>query len=137
MAWTHSLIRIAGHEIDTLKKRLAGIAARRADCEMRLAVLEAEAEAETERARTDAEAGWYLIGFRQGWALRREAIQAELADCEMEEKGCRDALAEAFEAQKKVEQVAETHRLLAAKEERRRETAALDEVALRRAVGLR
>jgi flagellar FliJ protein len=135
MAWTHSLIRIAGHEIDTLKKRLAGIAERRANIEMRLTVLDAEAEAETERARTDAEAGWYLIGFRQGWTLRRDQFLAELADCAMEERGCRDALAAAFEAQKKVEQVAESHRLLAVKEENRRETAALDELALRKAVG--
>jgi len=135
MAWTHSLIRIADHEIDTLKKRLAGIAERRADCERRLLILEAEAETETERARTDAEAGWYLIGFRQGWALRRERIQAELHECALEERGCRDALSEAFEAKKKVEQVAESHRLLAAKEEGRRESAAMDELALRKAVG--
>lgn len=133
MAWTHSLIRIADHEIDTLKKRLAVIAERRADCELRLALLEAEAEAETQHARTDAEAGWYLIGFRQGWTLRRERIQADLADCAMEERGCRDALAAAFEAKKKVEQVAESHRLLAVKEEGRREGAALDELALRKA----
>ena len=135
MAWTHSLIRIAAHEIDTLKKRLAGIAERRAHIEMKLIVLDAEAEAETERARTDAEAGWYLIGFRQGWTLRRDHALAELNDCALEERGCRDALAAAFEAQKKVEQVAESHRLLAVKEEGRRETAAMDDLALRKAVG--
>jgi flagellar FliJ protein len=135
MAWTDSLIRIAEHEIDGLKKRLAAIAERRADAELRLALLEAEAEAETQRARTDAEAGWYLIGFRQGWALRRDKITAELHGLEMEERGCRDALTEAFEAQKKVEQVAEAHKALAAKEEARRETAVLDELALRKAVG--
>jgi flagellar FliJ protein len=135
MAWTHSLIRIAEHEIDTLKKRLAEINQRRADCEMRLVMLAAEAEAETTRAKSDAEAGWYLIGFRQGWALRRDQANADLAALAMEEKGCRDALAEAFEALKKVEQVAENHKRLAVREENRRETAALDEIALRKAVG--
>jgi flagellar FliJ protein len=42
-------------------------------------------------------------------------------------------LAEAFETQKKYEQVAESARLVELKETARRETAALDELGLRRA----
>ena len=55
----------------------------------------------------------------------------------MEEQGARDALSEAFEALKKYEQVAESARLAQVKEALRRETAALDELGLRKAVGHR
>jgi flagellar FliJ protein len=51
----------------------------------------------------------------------------------LEERGARDALAQAFEEQKKYEQIAEQQRLLGLKEEARQETAALDELGLRRA----
>ena len=51
-----ALIRVAGYEVETLRKRLAAIVDRRTDFEMKLAMLDAEAEAETVHARTDAEA---------------------------------------------------------------------------------
>jgi len=50
----------------------------------------------------------------------------------IEEEGARDALALAFEEQKKYEQVAESMRLAQVKETAKRETAALDELGLRR-----
>ena len=55
----------------------------------------------------------------------------------MEEQGARDALAEAFEAQKKYEQIAENIRVGERKELGRREVAALDELGLRRASSAR
>ena len=51
--WAQSLIRISGYEVETLQKRLAEIATRRATAEMRLAVLDAERELETDHARAD------------------------------------------------------------------------------------
>ena len=84
MRWTGSLIRIAEHEIEGLRRRVAEVSARRAACEAALIRLKQEAERETERARHDAEAGWYLIGFRRGWKLRHEKAQAELTAVSME-----------------------------------------------------
>ena len=60
-------------------------------------------------------------------------IQAELELIAIEERGARDALAQAFEEQKKYEQVAESARLAEVKEVTRRENAELDEVGMRAA----
>lgn len=130
-----SLIRISTHEVEALQKRLADIVDRRTGAELKLAILEAEGEAEMQNARADAEAGWYMAGFREGLRQRKTAAQAALDALAMEEAGARDALAEAFEALKKYEHLAEASRVAARKEAGRRETAALDELGLRRAAG--
>lgn len=127
-----SLIRISTFEVETLQKRLAEIVDRRTSAELRLAVLEAEGESELQNARADAEAGWYMAGFRDGLRQRKAAAQAALDMIMLEEAGARDALAEAFEALKKYEHVAEATRIADRKEAGRRETAALDELGLRR-----
>lgn len=128
-----SLIRISTHEVETLQKRLAEIVDRRTMVEIHLAVLEAEGESELQNARADAEAGWYMAGFREGLKVRKANAQAAIDAIAQEELGARDALAEAFEALKKYEHVAEAAKLAARKEAGRRETAALDELGLRRA----
>lgn len=135
MKWAQSLMRISDHQIDGLRRRMAEIEVRRVACEMRLESLDREAANETVHAREHAEAGFYLVGFREGVKLRREKLLAELKGIDVEARGCRDALTEAYEEQKKVEQVAESARLAGLKLEAARETAALDEIALRRAVG--
>ena len=128
-----SLIRISTFEVESLQKRLAEIVDRRTNAELRLAVLEAEGESELQNARADAEAGWYMAGFREGLRLRKANAQAMLDTIALEEAGARDALSEAFEALKKYEHVAEATRIADRKEAGRRETAALDELGLRRA----
>ena len=133
MAWTTSLIRIADHEIEELRKRVAEIVGRREACEMRLAALDAEAEHETQNARRNAEAGWYLVGYREGLKLRRGRLEEELLGVELEEAGARDALSAAFEARKKVENVADRHALTLKKAQAARDSAEMDAVALRRA----
>jgi flagellar FliJ protein len=135
MKWANSLIRIANHEVETLQKRLAEIVERRTVMEMRVATLHAEAEAEQARARIDVEAGWYHIGFQQGWRIRREELKAQIEIALAEEAGARDALSRAFEELKKFEHVAEVARIAEVKEQGRRETATLDEMGLRKAVG--
>jgi flagellar FliJ protein len=135
MKWAQSLIRIADYEIEALRKRVAAIADRRAACEMILESLAREAEAETDRARGDAEAGWYLVGFRDGWKLRHAKATADLAAVQIEEQGARDALTRAFEELKKVEHVAEAARIADAKAAAARDSAAMDEIALRRSTG--
>lgn len=134
MSWADSLIKLSTFEVEELQKRLGEIVSRRQDAEMRLMMLDAEGEAETERARGDAQAGWYLIGFREGLKLRRARIEAEIALIQAEEVGCRDALTGAFESQKKYEHVAEQMALAARKAEAHRETQAMNDIGLRRAV---
>ena len=134
-AWAQSLIRISNYEVETLQKRLAEITARRASTEMRLAVLDAEVEIERERARADAEAAMLLQGYLHGWKLRKGAAEADLTVLDHEEEGARDALTGAFEELKKFEHVAELTRLNAVVAAGKRETAAFDELGLRRRAG--
>ena len=134
-AWAQSLIRISNYEVETLKKRLAEITDRRASAEMRLAVLDAEAEVEQERARQDAEAGMLLQAYLNGWKLRKSAAETDVVEIDAEEVGARDALTGAFEELKKFEHVAETTRLNAMLAAGKRETAAFDEMGLRRRAG--
>jgi flagellar protein FliJ len=134
-AWAQSLIRIANYEVETLQKRLAEITARRTSAEMRIAVLDAEAEIEQERAREDADAAMMLQAYLNGWKLRKGAAEADVVVMDAEEEGARDALTSAFEELKKFEHVAEMTRLNAAIEAGKRETAAFDELGLRRRAG--
>lgn len=134
-AWAQSLIRISSYEVETLQKRLAEITARRASAEMRVAVLEAEAEVEQARARQDAEAAMMLQAYLNGWTLRKSAAEADIAVIDSEEEGARDALTGAFEELKKFEHVAETTRLSRLVAAGKRETAAFDELGLRRRAG--
>lgn len=132
MSWTRSLIRLRNFEIDELRKRLAAVLERRAALEAGLVALDREAAEEAAHARAHAEAGFYLIGFREGWKQRRARVEADLSTLAVEEAGARDALTEAFERLKTVEKVAETMAAAEAKEATRRENQALDELALRR-----
>ena len=131
-AWAQSLIRISNYEVETLQKRLAEIAERRGGAEMKLAVLDAEAEGERARARADTEAGMMLGAYLAGWKTRRAAAEGALTEIEAEEAGARDALTGAFEELKKFEHVAEATRLEKLVARAKRETAAFDEMGLRR-----
>ncbi|MDO9431402.1 MAG: flagellar export protein FliJ [Phenylobacterium sp.] len=133
MSWAQSLVKLSAYEVEVLQKRLGEIADRRVQAEMKLVMLAAEGEAEAENARRDAEHGWYQLGFLEGLRTRRALIQADIAQIQIEEAGARDALALAFEEQKKYEQVAQGIRMARAKETARQETAALDELGLRMA----
>jgi len=134
-AWAHSLIRISNYEVETLQKRLAEITARRASAEMRIAVLDAEVEIEREQSRGDADAAMLLQAYLNGWKMRRGAALTEVQTLDLEEEGARDALTGAFEELKKFEHVAETTRLNAVLAAGKRETAAFDELGLRRRAG--
>jgi flagellar FliJ protein len=131
--WADSLIRISNHEVETLQKRLADIVERRQTAEMRVAALDAESEAEAMRAQGDVEAGWYMIGFRQGSKIRRDQAMLEIDQILIEEAGARDALTQAFENLKKYEHVAEAAKVAKIKLAGKLEIAALDELGLRRA----
>ena len=130
--WMASLIKLADLEVETLQKRLRDIADRRAANELVLESLVMEAREENARATLDASAGWYLVGFREGLKVRRAKAEGDLKACVLEEAGARDALSRAFEEQKKYETLAETARLVAVRKVAKLETAALDELALRR-----
>ncbi len=135
MSWADSLIKLSGYEVEVLQKRLAEIADRRMAAEMKLVMLEAEVESEAANARQHAEANFYHAGFMEGVRVRRAAILFEIERIMIEEAGARDALAQAFEEQKKYEHVAENIRLQKLKVTARVEAAAMDELGLRRAAG--
>ena len=132
MKGAKALIKLANYEVELLQMRLGEITQRMTAFEMMLCSLEAEAEAETVRAKADAEAGWYLVGYREGWKIRKAKLAAAMHACELEEAGARDALNAAFEALKKYEHVSDMADRAAVKEELRRENAELDELAMRR-----
>lgn len=131
--WAQSLIRISSYEVETLQKRLAEISTRRATSEMRLAVLDAEREMETENARACASSAPLLEAYLGGWKIRKSVAQSDLHTVEQEELGARDALMGAFEELKKFEHVAEATRLNQLVAAQRRESAVMDEQAIRRA----
>jgi flagellar export protein FliJ len=131
MSWTRSLIRVREFEIEVLRKRLASVLEAREAAEAALRALDAEAQSENQLARSHMEAGWSLAAFREALKQRRARVAADMTGLELEEQGCRDALAEAFTDLKKVESVADLHASKAARAEARREQTAMDEIALR------
>ncbi len=135
MSWSESLIKLATYEVETHQKRLADIVERRTAAQMRLAALHAEGDAERARSQDDANVGLYQNGYLDGLRQRKAAMRVEIDTLLIEERGARDALSAAFEEQKKYEHVAEQARRVEVKEAARRETAALDELGLRRARG--
>jgi len=132
VSWADSLIKLSTYEAEVLQKRLAEIVDRRVACELRLAMLEAEGEAEAAFSAQEAAAGIYRAGFFEGLKVRKAKIQSEIDVILVEETGARDALSEAFETLKKYEHVVEAAKVAAHKEELKRETAALDELGLRK-----
>jgi flagellar FliJ protein len=135
MSWSESLIKLATYEVETRQKRLAEVVERRVGLETRLALLAAEGEAESMRADSDPAAGMFRSAYMNGLRMRMAEIRTEIVSISQEEQGARDALAQAFEEQKKYEQVAETARTLELKEAARLETAAMDELGVRKAGG--
>ena len=133
MSWAESLIKLAAYEVEVVQKRLAEVTERRTAAEMKRMMLEAEGEAEAAHARANPDSSWSHVGFMQGLRQRKADLEARIEELLAEERGVRDALALAFESQKKYEHVAETARVLQRKEMDRRETAMLDELGLRRA----
>ena len=133
MSWSKSLIKLATYEVEVLQKRLSEIVDRRVAVETRLLALETEGVMEAAFAADDARAGFYRVGYQEGLKMRKAACQTQIDLILVEEQGARDALAEAFESQKKYEQVAESARLMELKAQGRRESAALDELGLRKA----
>ncbi len=132
MTWSKSLIKLASYEVEVLQKRLSEIVERRAAAEGRLLALETEGAMEAAFSAEDARAGFYRVGYLEGLKARKAQAQAAIEACLLEERGARDALSEAFEAQKKYEQVAENAAALERKEQSRREAAQLDELGLRK-----
>jgi flagellar FliJ protein len=132
VTWAQSLIKLSTYEAEVLQKRLAEIVDRRVAAELKLAMLEAEGEAEAAFSAQEAAAGIYRAGFLTGLRIRKAKAQEEIDATLVEEQGARDALGEAFEQQKKYEQIAENLAVAERKELGRRESAALDELGLRK-----
>lgn len=130
--WAQSLIKLSNYEVETLQKRLAEISDQRAQVEMRLAMLHAEGEAEQAAAAQDPTLAWRIVSYMEGLKVRMDVVRQDLQRIQAEEQGARDALALAFETQKKYEQVAEQAQMLAAKKAGQLEAAQMDELGLRK-----
>jgi flagellar protein FliJ len=135
MSWAQSLIKLSTYEVEILQKRLAEIADQRTQVEMRLATLHAQGQAEQALAAQDPQNGWRIVSYMDALRVRMDAVRHDLYLIQIEEQGARDALAKAFETQKKYEQVAEQQDVLAVKKAGRLENAQMDELGLRRASG--
>lgn len=133
MSWAKSLIKLSTYEVEVLQKRLAEIGDRRRQAEMRLAMLFAQGEAEA--AQADPSTSGDLLRYLDALKGRKQQIQCEIEIIMAEEAGARDALAQAFEEQKKYEQIAEQARLMELKVQAKVESAAMDELGLRKAGG--
>ena len=133
MSWQTSLVKLSNYEVEQLRKRLAAIVDRAAAAQVKLALLYAEAETEQVLQSASAEAGWYRLGYFEGWRMRRDATLADIAAIAAEEAGARDALADAFAELKKYEQIAENAVQVAATELARKDAAVLDELGTRMA----
>lgn len=135
MSWADSLIKLSTYEVETLQKRLADIADQRGQVEGKLARLHAEGQAEQAAAAADPQNGWRIVAYMDALRVRMDLVRAELHAILLEEQGARDALAKAFETQKKYEHVAEQAQVLAAKKAGQIENARMDELGLRKAGG--
>jgi flagellar FliJ protein len=133
MSWAKSLIKLSTYEVETLQKRLADITDQRLRVEMKLAALHAEGEAEQAAAAQDPQHGWRIVSYMDALRVRMDLVSQDLHLVQMEEQGARDALAKAFETQKKYEHVAEQAEILALKKIGRLENAQMDELGLRKA----
>jgi flagellar FliJ protein len=129
--WTQSLIRIANHAVEGMQKQLAEIAGRRRDVQVQQAQLSQEVDAEAQHVRNHPESGASHRAYLSGVDLKREAFDQTLAGLDMEEEQVRQALAEAFEALKKYEIMAQTIKLAEDRELARQDMAMLDELGLR------
>ena len=136
-SWAKSLIKLSTYEVETLQKRLAEIADLRMQVEGRLLALHAEGQAEQAAAAQDPQNGWRIVAYLDALKVRMDLVRQDLNVIQMEEQGARDALAQAFETQKKYEHVAEQAQVLKAKKAGQFEAAQMDELGLRRAGGAR
>jgi flagellar FliJ protein len=134
-SWAKSLIKLSTYEVETLQKRLADIADQRMQVQTWLAALQAEGEAEQAAAAQDPQNGWRIVAYLDALRVRMDLVRQDLHLIEVEEQGARDALAQAFETQKKYEHVAEQAEILALKKVGRLESAQMDELGLRKAAG--
>jgi flagellar FliJ protein len=133
--WAKSLIKLSTYDVEVRQKQLAEIGERRMAAEMRLAMLTAQGEAETANCPNDGGSIAQLLAYLEALKARKAIVNAEILAILEEERGARDALAQAFEEQKKYEHVAEQMRLMDLKKQGQIESAAMDELGLRRANG--
>ena len=135
--WTQSLIKIANHEVETLQKQVAEIVGRRQDVHGQQARLEAQVDLEAQHVRDHPDSGLSHMAYLSGVRQKRARFLQVLAGLDQEEALLRQALAEAFEALKKYETVAQNIQLAEDRALARQETAMLDEIGLRLTRGAR
>jgi flagellar FliJ protein len=127
-----ALIRIAKHQIDLVRRRLAAVETQLSETNARLAGLDSEEMRERAFCLANPDMTTSLSRFLQGAALRRASLAASRAALLEQMRALHLDLQHAFEEQKKIELLEEKRKLRVRQEQARIETATLDEVAGRR-----
>lgn len=124
------LIRYRKFLLDEKRRKVKQLQDREAGFEAAIARLDAEVLAEQQVARGSAEVAHAYGGYAQAALGRRGGLQASLAGIRTQLEAALAELAEAFEELKKYEIAKADRDRALQREEMRRETAFLDEVAL-------
>ncbi|GAB4571780.1 MAG: hypothetical protein Tsb008_03400 [Rhodothalassiaceae bacterium] len=131
MKGLEGMIRLERMRLDAARKALSEAEASIADIDGRIEALE-EGIAREQAIAADSEAGRIYGAYAQASIRRRKSLQMERLEALSVCEARREALQAIFEDLKKFEIIAEREALRARLERERRETAELDETALRR-----
>lgn len=126
-----TLIRLAGHRTDEARRMLKAALDAEAVVVDKIAALDGRVARERDAARADPSLGANLPLFLDRAHRDRKALEGELALKRQGVEAARQALAEAFEEQKKYEIGRDNAEARAAREADRREQLLLDEMGLR------
>lgn len=130
MKTIETLIRLAKLEVDERRRALADLLDQDDAFDRAIDRLDREVEGEREKARQDPEYATGYTAYAKHAANRRKALIDQKAALGEQILQARDALAVAFEEQKKYEITAENQTAAEAAEQNRREQAELDAMGL-------
>ena len=130
MTRTDTLLRLKRFRVDEMKRRVAAIAAMRADLHRKLADLDDNVTREKLRAG-DSDIGRLAFpSFLRSIEARRENLQSTLREMEREEAAAQAELSAAYQDLKSLEVAIEQQEKRLAELQARRQQARLDEMAM-------
>ena len=131
-----TLIQLRRFEVDERRQTVADIETMTAELQQMVVDLNRQIEVEQERAGVDDVNHYAYPTFAKAAIQRRDNLNNSIAELEIKLEECRDQLAEAFEELKKVELIEERDVERVRVQAAAREQAELDEIGLRKSVGL-
>ena len=130
-----TLIRLKKFQVDEKRRRVTQIEGMIADFQRMSVDLEREIQTEQERAGINDPSHFAYPTYAKAAIQRRENLTRSADELRIQLEDAKNLLSEAFEELKKFEHVAETTRLNRVIAAGKRETAAFDELGLRRRAG--